>query len=241
MVVRYLAAFARRSMHFVLVLVAAGSAGAQRFEDVTARSGIVFRHDAARTLEKHLIETMGSGVAAADLDGDGLPELLFVGGAGQDRLYRNLGGLRFEEATAGLGAAFPGYAMGVAASDADGDGDTDLAVTGLGRLTLYLNQGDLSFAARELEAKGWLAGAAFLDFDGDGRLDLFVSRYLDWDYERSRWCGEDEPGRRSYCHPREYGRGQLTCCSATWAKGASRTSRQMSDWTNTPARAWASR
>ena len=38
------------------------------------------------------------------------------------------------------------------------------------------------------------------------RLDLFVSRYLDWDLDKSRWCGEGEGAPRSYCHPREFGK-----------------------------------
>ena len=53
---------------------------------------------------------------------------------------------------------------------------------------------------------GWSAGAAFLDYDRDGHLDLFVSRYLDWDLDKSKWCGDGEGTPRSYCHPREFGK-----------------------------------
>jgi hypothetical protein len=148
---------------------------------------------------------MGSGLAVADFDGDGRLDLFFVGGAGESRLYLNQGELRFHDATEKAGVAGSGYGMGAAAADFDGDGDTDLAVAGLDRLTLYRNRGDAAFEEILLPAKGWLAAPAFLDYDSDGRLDLFVSRYLDWDFARSRWCGENEPGRRSYCHPREYG------------------------------------
>src|SRR5690606_9865467 len=98
-----------------------------------------------------------------------------------------------------------GYGMGAAAADVDADGDIDLAVAELDNLVVYRNRGDGAFDAVALPTKGWLAAPAFVDFDSDGRLDLFVSRYLDWDFARSRWCGENEPGRRSYCHPREYG------------------------------------
>ncbi|MEZ5365414.1 MAG: VCBS repeat-containing protein [Bryobacterales bacterium] len=190
----------------VVICLAPGIVQAQRFEDVTASSGAKFKHDAGKTAEKRLIETMGSGLAAADFNGDGLVDLFFVGGAdGAHRLYLNRAALSFEDATADSGIAGGAYGMGAAAADVDDDGDVDLIVTAFDELTLYRNSGEASFQASTLPARGWLSGPAFVDFDGDGRLDLFVSRYLDWDYEHSRWCGENEPGRRSYCHPREYG------------------------------------
>jgi hypothetical protein len=41
-----------------------------------------------------------------------------------------------------------------------------------------------------------------VDYDNDGRLDLFVTRYLEWDFERgSLQCGDQRPGLRAYCHP----------------------------------------
>ena len=185
--------------------ICCASAG-QQFEDVTAQSGARFRHEAGRTPEKRLIETMGSGLSIADFDGDARLDLYFVNGAeAGNRLYLNQGNLRFEDATAEAGVQARGYGMGAAAADLDADGDTDIAVTGFDRLLLYRNDDGASFQEIRLPAKGWLAAPAFLDFDSDGRLDLFVSRYLDWDFERSRWCGENEVGRRSYCHPREYG------------------------------------
>ena len=54
-------------------------------------------------------------------------------------LYRNLGGFRFEDVTDKAGVGHPGWAMGVCTGDADGDGATDIYVTGLGRNYLYRN------------------------------------------------------------------------------------------------------
>src|ERR1700722_8888348 len=49
-----------------------------RFVNVTKRAGIHFRHFNGATGQKLLPETMGSGVAVLDYDGDGLPDLLFI-------------------------------------------------------------------------------------------------------------------------------------------------------------------
>src|SRR5436305_7553553 len=51
------------------------------FEDVTASSGIRFRHESSRTSQKYLPESMGAGVAMLDYDNDGWPDLFFANGA----------------------------------------------------------------------------------------------------------------------------------------------------------------
>lgn len=179
---------------------------------------IGFRHEASKTQDKHLIETMGAGVALLDFDGDGLLDVFLVNGAGiagnrldkseprfWNRLYRNLGGLRFEDVTDTARLAGSSYGMGAVAGDYDGDGDPDLFVTGYPAAALYRNDGGRFADVTErsgVRAAGWSTGAAFLDYDRDGRLDLFVARYLDWDFEKSKPCGERG---RSYCHPREFG------------------------------------
>ena len=175
------------------------------FADVSAASGIDFVHSADLTPEKHLTEAMGGGVAVFDFDNDGREDVFFVS---PRRLYRNRGKWRFQDVTEQQGLIGGGYALGVATGDFDGDGRTDLYITGVGRNHLYRNT---SSGFREVAmtvgvaASGWSAGAAFFDYDRDGRLDLFVARYLDWSFEKSRWCGEGEGAPRSYCHPRFFG------------------------------------
>lgn len=194
-----------------------------RFREVASEAGIDFRHDASKGPDKYLVEAMGSGVAMLDFDGDGRLDLYLVNGADLDalamgsssaksdprywnRLYRNAGNWRFEDATASAGVAGRGYGMGVATGDYDGDGDIDLFVSNFGPDILFRNEGDGTFRDASAEAgiggPGWSAGAAFLDFDGDGWLDLFVATYLDWTFSKSRPCGDSLPNRRSYCHPR---------------------------------------
>ncbi len=198
---------------------------AQSFEEIAGAAGVRFRHAASRTADKYLIETMGAGAALLDYDGDGLLDIYFVngadlsnparlgGGAKSDprywnRLYRNLGGLRFEDVTREAGVRGSGYGMGAAAADYDNDGDADLFVSNFGADTLLRNDGgvfrDVSREAG-IGGAGWSSGAAFFDYDNDGLLDLFVASYLDWSFARSRPCGDFLPKRRSYCHPRLFG------------------------------------
>src|SRR5687767_1377043 len=123
-------------------------------------SGIAFRHAASKTSVKFLPETMGGGVAIFDADGDGRLDLFFTNGAALsagttsgtppdkreprfwNRLYRNLGGWKFEDVTARSGLAGTRYDFGAAVADYDNDGDIDLHVTGFGGNTLFRNNGD---------------------------------------------------------------------------------------------------
>ena len=72
----------------------------------------------------------GSGVAVADVDGDGLLDIYFVTQLGGNALYRNLGGGKFTDltATAGVGVA-DRISVTASFADTDNDGDPDLFVT----------------------------------------------------------------------------------------------------------------
>jgi len=186
------------------------------FTDVTARAGIRFRHESGAFGKKYLPETMGSGVAFVDLDGDDRPDLLFAnskrwpGRPGPRVLpgfYRNAGNGTFTEATRGSGLDVEMYGMGVAAADYDNDGQVDVYLTGLGGNRLFRNLGGGRFA--DVTARAGVAGggfgtsAAFLDYDKDGRLDLFVCNYVDWTAEKDLFCTLDGT-RKSYCTPESY-------------------------------------
>jgi hypothetical protein len=193
-----------------------GAAGGW-FRDVSAASGLRFTHEAGKTDQKHLPETMGAGAALCDLDGDGDLDIYLVQGGplpGREdgaprptnRLFLNDGSGRFEDATLRSGdAAHAGYGMGVAAADVDGDGDLDLYVTNLGPDVLLLNDGRARFteatAAAGLGDPRWTTAAAFFDADGDGDADLYVAGYVQVDLDEAPWCGDRKPGWRSYCHP----------------------------------------
>src|SRR6266480_2400562 len=128
-------------------------APAIRFRNVAAKSGIGFVLENDPTPRKHLVETMAGGVAAFDYDGDGLTDIYFTNGASLpslektsprywSRLYRNLGGFRFQDVTEKAGVAGAGYSMGAAAANYDNDGHVDLFVAGVGGNILYHNRGD---------------------------------------------------------------------------------------------------
>ena len=145
----------------------------------------------------HILESVGTGVALFDYDGDGRLDVYLVTAAEltqtrervphRNALFRNLGGFRFEDVSKRAGVDAAAWGNGVCAGDVDADGRLDLYVTNWGPNLLFRNRGDGTFeeiAARAgVAAGGWSTGCAFLDADADGDLDLYVARYVKttWD------------------------------------------------------------
>ncbi len=192
------------------------------FADITAQSGIAFKHVASPTTRKYLPETMGGGVALFDYDNDGRLDIYFTNGASLsdpmpagaqpdkrdprfwNRLYQQKPDGTFMDVTERAGVQGAGYSFGAAAGDFDNDGFVDLYVTAYGGNILYRNKGNGTFEdvtkQTGVGASGWSTSAGWLDYDRDGRLDLFVLRYMDWDFVRGDLvCGD--PRVRAYCHP----------------------------------------
>jgi hypothetical protein len=205
------------------------------FVDVTAEAGLDwvhstggFAHDDGSP-SRYLPECMGPGVVLFDADGDGDMDIFvgngspFPGAPGSatpqttSRFFRCIGPFRYEDATEEVGLALTGQTLGGAAADFDGDGDTDLLVTGWGTLHLMRNDGGrFTDATAELglvtpgwvDAHGhagpdWSTSAAWFDMDGDGDLDPFICMY-------ARWCPANDVfdtlnGKdKSFAIPRKY-------------------------------------
>lgn len=192
------------------------------FREITSATRIDFQHDAGKTPQKHLPETMGAGAGLGDFDQDGDLDLICIqSGAlpipGQqpshpsatNRLFLNDGQAQFRDASANSGALTdPSYGMGIAIGDANGDSHLDVYLTALGPDRLLFNDGRARFhdatQASGIEEPRWTTGAVFFDPDADGDLDLFVTSYLAIDLAKPLWCGERREGWRSYCHPDAY-------------------------------------
>jgi enediyne biosynthesis protein E4 len=202
------------------------------FTDASAAAGLDFVHFNGMSGEFYFPEMTGQGGALLDYDGDGDLDLFLVQGTmlgpGKtladalfpprpqdppgDRLYRNDlvrrpdGTLapHFVDVTATSHLGAPGYGMGVATGDLDGDGFVDLYVTRYGSNLLLHNRGDGTFEDWTVRSgtddPRWSTSASFFDADGDGRLDLFVVNYVDFDVVRNPRCFAAS-SRRDYCGP----------------------------------------
>jgi hypothetical protein len=152
--------------------------GGGRFRDATEEAGLA---------DVGLYYSFG--VAALDVDGDLDLDLYVANDSNPNYLYLNDGTGHFEETGLWSGAALDAEGnaqggMGLAAGDADGDGDPELLVTNFWKdaSTLYDNEGDALFAD-VTDAVGlhdptfwplsW--GAALSDLDLDGDLDLVIA------------------------------------------------------------------
>ncbi len=189
-----------------------------RFVDILPGSGVDFVHVSGMTAAKQFPTANGSGLAVFDFDNDGRMDLYFCTGntlpldparAVPNRLYKNVGGGRFLDVTERSGLGFRGYCHGAITGDIDNDGDQEVFLCNYGGDALFLNNGDGTFtdisrSAGLTQPDTWSSSAAFLDFDNDGYLDLYVSRYGDWQWPRDdRFCGDSARKIRRYCSPKE--------------------------------------
>lgn len=123
---------------------------------------------------------IGTGIAAGDVDGDGLVDLYVVNKVRPNQLFRQTAPFKFEDITDHAGV--PGTAAwqtGATFADIDNDGDLDLYVCQFNVPNLlFINDGSGHFT-EEAEARGVGLNSssvvgAFADYDRDGDLDLFV-------------------------------------------------------------------
>jgi enediyne biosynthesis protein E4 len=169
--------------------------------DVSATAGITFQHNDGSSGRRYIVETVASGLATFDYDGDGWCDAYFLsGGPVPDRaagtgptngLFRNRGDWQFADVTAASGLGCARFGLGVAVADYDEDGFPDVYVSNFGPNALFRNNGDGTFSDVTATSRtgGQLptkvgAGVCFLDVDHDGDVDLFVADYLAFSVDR---------------------------------------------------------
>ena len=161
-------------------------------------TGIDFQNRITETPELNYLSYnsiyTGGGVAVADINNDGLPDMYFTGNQTKDKLYLNKGNLQFEDITS---TALPpiehGWHRGIVATDINSDGFTDFYISRGGpiddpalraNLLLVHNGNAAAPAFTEQAAAYGLADeshsthALFFDYDRDGDLDCYVLNHL---------------------------------------------------------------
>jgi enediyne biosynthesis protein E4 len=153
------------------------------FTDQLSQSGITFRNQAvtyatSRYMPVHYDH--GTGIAVADVDGDGLYDIYFVSQLGGNELWHNLGNGKFENITETAGVALKDrVSVSAAFGDVNNTGHQDLYVTTVNEgNVLFENDGhghfkDITHEAG-LDLVAHSSGAFFFDYDNDGLIDLLV-------------------------------------------------------------------
>jgi len=183
------------------------------FEVPVAASGVDFQHVSGNSKEKPFPAANGSGMGMIDCDLDGRVDLYFATGRSfpfdsesdgpVNRIYRNLGALKFQDVTSESGLGDAGYGVAVAVGDFDADGFPDVYVTRFGQNRLYRNLGDGTFESYPLLSGGnFSTSAAFLDANADGLLDLYVCNYGEWSFDENPFCGDRAADVRIFCSPK---------------------------------------
>ncbi len=178
----------------VVLLCIAHTAIAQQtlFQLLPAKqTGILFRNDISEDENLNVLAYEyfynGGGVAVGDLNGDGLQDLLLTANMKPNKVYLNLGGMKFKDITkeAGLEGRKKAWKTGVTIADVNRDGLPDIYFCYSGKLPddirrnqLFINKGNLQFEdeAKQygLDDPGYSTQAAFFDYDNDGDLDMFL-------------------------------------------------------------------
>ncbi len=211
--------FCYLTLFFSLLLLSCRQKKETLFESLSpSATGVTFSNRLQETEEANILTYEyfynGGGVAAGDLNNDGLTDLFFTGNQVDNKLYLNKGALKFEDVSvqAGITGRKDAWKTGVSLVDINADGWLDIYICYSGPYTpeqrknqLFINTtpllansspsqkergsgGEVSFAERAeqygLADAGYATQAAFFDYDGDDDLDAFILNHNLRGYQR---------------------------------------------------------
>ena len=128
----------------------------------------------------------GGGVAIADINNDGLCDVLLTSNMGENKFYLNKGNFKFEDISVSAGLKQDSmWSSGVTFADVNNDGWLDIYICNAGHMKngnrinkLYINNHNLTFtesaAKYGLDIKAYTTHVSFFDYDLDGDLDCFM-------------------------------------------------------------------
>ncbi|CAN5395154.1 VCBS repeat-containing protein [soil metagenome] len=158
--------------------------GETGFRKISAsKTNIHFSNDVTQELkESNRNYLNGSGVTVADINGNGLIDVYFASLDGPNKLYQNLGNLRFKDITDEADVAHDGFSStGVVFADINGNGFPDLLTTSLSEgNSIYINDGNGRFTLKDDTGLGESRGSksmALADITGNGLPDLYIVNY----------------------------------------------------------------
>ncbi len=190
--------------------------GQELFKQVPSSvSGINFSNDLFEDKNQSILLYSnyygGAGIAIADFDNDGLQDLYFPGNVVDDKIYKNLGNLKFEDRSEKAGLIHNGsWSSSVSVADINNDGLLDIYVSCelyddqplLRQNKLYINKGNFQF--EESAVKFNLANnertraSTFIDYNNDGYVDIYLlnqppnpgnySKFSGQNYLREEWA-----------------------------------------------------
>ena len=156
-------------------------------------TGIDFNNKLKYKTKLNIIEYLyyynGGGVAIGDINNDGLEDIYFSGNQVSDRLYLNLGNLKFKDITLASGInTDKSWSNGVSFEDVNNDGYLDIYVCKVSPLSskgthnlLYINNKNMTFTESSsklgLDFSGFSTHSTFLDYDKDGDLDMYLMNH----------------------------------------------------------------
>jgi hypothetical protein len=187
----------------VLIITALAFSGcSQKLDKTTSQAPINFQnvpvehsniqfentliHDDDLNIIEYLYYYNGGGVAVGDINNDGLEDIYFTANQTSDKLYLNLGNLKFKDITEEAGIQTDStWSSGVTMDDINNDGLLDIYVCKVGNYKglkahnlLYINKGNNEFIESSnsfgLDFSGFSTQASFFDYDKDGDLDMYL-------------------------------------------------------------------